>query len=65
MVSSNRRVYWMSFENDGEDVVKTMESFNTTNQSWANNPMYQTYQRNTLIYYSNIIKPTNWDSGLV
>jgi hypothetical protein len=62
---SGRHTYWMSFENEAEDVVKNVETYNNFGQAWANNPMYQTFYRNMAIYYSTIIEPNAWDTGLV
>lgn len=62
---SGRSTYWMGFENEGDDVVKTVETYNNYGQAWSNNPMYQTFYRNMAIYYSTIIEPSSWDTGLI
>ncbi len=56
--------YWWSFENEADVVVNKLMPQNDQPTMWSSNAMVTTWYRNTLIYYSNIIKSDGWDTGL-
>lgn len=65
MTKANSQLeYWWASE-DPADIAQELRPKTNMQAAWANNPMYQTFYRNMYIYYSNIIKPTDWDTGLI
>ena len=62
---SNPTEYWWR-EDDVEAIVNKLAPYNDRgNNAWGNNPIYASWFRNQLIYYSNVIAPSNWDTSLV
>lgn len=57
--------YWWA-DDDQFKIVSRLQPYNDQgNQAWGNNPIVQSWFRNTLIYNSNVIAPSNWDTSLV
>lgn len=62
---SPRDEYWWK-EEDPFILVSKLQPFNDFgNAAYANNPIYQTWFRNQLLYFSNIIQPSQYDTSLV
>lgn len=61
---ANRNEYWWGQE-DQFKLVSQLSPVQDSNNAWANNPVCMSWFRNTLIYYSNLIAPSNWDTSLV
>jgi hypothetical protein len=60
-----RQDYWWA-QTDEFRLVSQLQPYNDNgNASFGNNPIMMSWFRNTLIYYSNVIAPSNWDTSLV
>lgn len=60
---SNNTTYW--FHEEGKDIVSKMDQMRRGWLTYGTNPIYQTWIRNMIAYYSTILKATAWDTGLV
>lgn len=60
--SSQRDEYWFAQE-DSRKVVRQLRP-EDKGFGHAANPMASVWSRNLYIYYSNVIRPENWDTGL-
>lgn len=58
-----RKGYWLA--SDAKDIIGKMDEFNNGTQSWAYNPMWPVWSRNYFSYFSTVVRPQNWDTGLV
>lgn len=64
MVDKSTQTYWFA-DPDVEDVVEQFIQFDDPNVQWATNPMLPVWYRGFFTYYSTVIKPQTWESGLV
>ena len=61
----NDQEYWWASE-DTFHLVNKLQPYNDNgNAAWRNNPVYMAWFRNQLIYFSNVIAPSNWDTSFV
>lgn len=61
----NDNEYWWASEDEFKLVSQLAPYQDSGNSAWGNNPIVQSWFRNTLIYNSNVIAPSNWDTSLV
>lgn len=64
-MSSQYDEYWWAQEDQFKLVSQLNPYQNMGNNAAGNNPIVQAWFRNTLIYNSNVIAPSSWDTGLV
>lgn len=66
MLPANRTskgdTYWFASE-DPVDVVRRLRP-DDRSSAYTNNPMAAAWSRNLYTYYSNVVRPQNWDTGL-
>lgn len=63
MQNLSEKSYWAA--RPTVDVIRQIAPYNSSSQSWANNPMWAVWSRNYFSYYSTVVRPQNWDTGLV
>lgn len=56
--------YWWN-EKDPKEVVKRLAPFNKQGKGGSSHPLASVWSRNMLIYFSNLIKPNQADTGLI
>lgn len=61
----DRTTYWWDSDDTFELVSKLQPYERSNMQAWGNNPVIQSQFRNSLIYFSNVIAPSNWDTSLI
>ncbi len=50
---------------DSNEVIDHLDRFHGKSVIWSSNPIAQAWARNTIAYYSNVLEPSSWDTGLV
>jgi len=63
-MDKNTDTYWFA-DPEVKDVVQKFIEYDDPNTLWATNPMWPVFYRNFFIYYSTVIKPQTWESGLI
>jgi hypothetical protein len=58
------KTYWFA-DPEVKDVVQKFIQYDDPNTLWATNPMWPVFYRAFYTYYSTVIKPQTWESGLI
>ena len=58
----SRSTYW--FKEDGATVADKLEEIHGTWVKWSANPIIQSWIRNSISYYSNVLEPAAWETSL-
>lgn len=58
------QTYWFA-DPEVKDVVNKFIEYDDPNTLWATNPMWPVFYRNYYTYYSTVIEPQTWESGLI
>jgi hypothetical protein len=61
----NRDEYWWDSDDTFQLVNKLQPYSDNGTAAWRNNPVYMSWFRNQLIYFSNVIAPSNWDTSFI
>lgn len=61
--NSSSDSYWFA-NKDSKKVVQQLQPLTDTTVNYTQNSMGSVWYRNLMIYFSNVIKPENWDTGL-
>src|SRR5574338_156028 len=64
MVDIITKTYWFS-DPEVKDVVQQFIQYDDPNTLWATNPMWPVFYRCYYVYFSTVIKPQTWESGLI
>jgi hypothetical protein len=58
------KTYWFA-DPEVEDLVRKFIEYDSPQATWATNPMMPIWYRCYYIYFSTVIKPQTWESGLI